>query len=108
LREENRLRVFESMELSRITGSKMYEVTVEWRKLHSEELNDLYPSLNTIRVIKSRIMRWVGQAAFMVEINAYTVLVGKREGKRLLARARRRWEDNVKMDLQEVGCETWN
>ena len=94
--------------LSRINGSKRYEVTVEWRKLHSEELNDLYPSLNTIRVIKSRIMRWVGQAPFMSQIKAYTVLVGKREGKRLLARARRRWEANIKMDLQEVGCEKWN
>jgi hypothetical protein len=59
-------------------------------------------------VIKSRIMRWVGQAAFIGEIKAYMVLVGKREGKRMPARARRRWENNIKMDLQEVGCGTWS
>ena len=53
-------------------------------------------------------MRWVGQAAFIGEIKAYMVLVGKREGKRMPARARRRWENNIKMDLQEVGCGTWS
>jgi hypothetical protein len=77
---------------------------VEWRKLHSEELNDPYPSPNTIRVIKSRIMRWVGQALFMGERKAYRILLGKRENKRLLARPRRRWENDIKRDLQEVGC----
>ena len=67
----------------------------EWRKLHNEELNDLYCSPNIVRVIKSRIMRWAGHVAQGV--------VGKPEGKRPLGRARRRWEDDIKLDLQEVG-----
>ena len=76
----------------------------KWRKLHSEELNDLYTSLNIVRVIKSRI-RWVGHVARMGgRRGVYRVLVVKREGKRPLGRHRRRREDNIKMDLQEVGC----
>jgi len=63
LREERRLRVFENRVLSRIFGSKRVEVTAEWRKLHNEEFNDLYPSSNIVRVIKSRRMRWAGQVA---------------------------------------------
>jgi hypothetical protein len=88
LREKNRWRIFKNMVLRRIIEPKRDEETVEWRKLHSEELNNLYFSPYIIPVITSRIMRWVGQAAFMGERRAYRVLVGKREGKRTLARPR--------------------
>jgi len=88
-----------------IFGPKRDEVTGEWRKLHNEELNDLYCSPNIVRVIKSRRMRWAGHVARMGERRGvYRVLVGKPEGKRPLGRPRRRWEDNIKIDLQEVGC----
>ena len=80
--------MFENRVLRRIFGPKRDEVTGEWRKLHNEELNDLYSSPNIVRVIKSRRMRWAGRT----------------EGNRPLGRPRRRWEDNIKMDLQEVGC----
>jgi len=104
LREERRLRLFENRVLRRIFGPKRDEVTGEWRKLHNEELNDLYCSPNCVWVIKSR-MRWAGHVARMGERRGvYRVLVGKPEGKRPLGRPRRRWEDNIKMNLQEVGC----
>ena len=81
------------------------EVTGEWRKLHNEELNDLYSSPNIVRVTKSRRIRWLEHAAHMGERRgAYRLLVGKPEGKRPLGRPSHRWEDNIKMDLQEVGC----
>jgi len=81
--------------------SKRDEVTREWRKLHNEELNDLYCSPNIVRVIKSRRMRWAGHVACMGEgRGVYRVLVGKPEGKRPLGRPRRRWEDDIKMDIQ--------
>jgi len=79
-------------------------VTGEWRKLHNEELNDLYSSPNIVRMIKSRRLRWAGHVARIgEERGVYRVLVGKPKGKRPLGRLRRRWEDNIKMDLQEVG-----
>ena len=105
LREERRLRVFENRVLRRVFGAKRDEVTEEWGKLHNEELSDLYCSPNIFWVIKSRRMRWAGHVARMGERRGvYRVLVGKPEEKRLLGRHRRRWEDNIKMDLQEVGC----
>ena len=105
LREERRLRVFENRVLRRIFGPKRDKVTSEWRKHHNEELNDLYSLPNIVRVIKSRRMRWVGHVACMEERRGvYGILVGKPEGKRPLGRSRCRWKDNIKMDLQEVGC----
>jgi hypothetical protein len=99
--------VFENRVLGRIFGPKRDEVTGEWRKLHNEELNDLYCSLSFIRVIKSRRMRWAGHVARMGERRAmYRVLLGKPKGKRPLGRPRRRWEVKFKMDLQEVQLET--
>jgi len=100
--------VFENRVLTRIFGPKRDEVKAEWIKLQNEELNDLYCSPNIVRVIKSRRMRWVGHVARMGErTGVYRVLVGKLEGKRPLGRPRRRWEDNIKMDLQEVGWGLW-
>jgi hypothetical protein len=79
-------------------------VTGEWRKLHNEELNDLYSLPNIVRVVKSRRMRWAGHVARMGEDSGvHRVLVGRPDGKRPLWRPRRRWEGNFKMDLQEVG-----
>ena len=96
--------MFENRVLRRIFGPKRDEVTREWRKLHNEELNDLY-SPNIIWVIKLRRMRWVGHVVCMEErIGVYRVLVRKPEGKRQLGRPKIRWKDNIKMDLQEVGC----
>ena len=104
LREERKLRVFENMMLRRIFGPRRDEVTGEWR-LHNDELNDFYSSPHIVRVIKSRRMRWVGYVAHMgEERGVYRVLVGKLEGKRPLGRPRRRWVDNIRMNLQEVGC----
>ena len=95
-REERRLRLFENRVLRRIFGPKRDGVTGEWRKLHNEELNDLYCSPNIFRVIKSRWMRWAGHVARMGEMRGvYSVLVGKPEGKRQLGRLKRRWEDNI-------------
>jgi len=91
LREEKKLRVFENMLLRRIFGPRRDEVTGEWRRLHNEELNDLYSLPNIVRVIKSRRMRWARHVARMgEERGVYRVLVGKPEGKRPLARLRRR------------------
>ena len=105
LREERKLGVFENMVLRRIFGPRRDEVTGEWRRLHNEELNDLYSSPNIVRVITSRRMRWVGHVARMGEERwVYRVLVGKSEGRRPLVRPKRRWVDSIRMDLQEVGC----
>ena len=122
LREERRLRVFENGVL-RIFGPRRDGVTREWRKLHNEELNDLHSSPNIVRVIKSRRMGRAKRIARMgrgdkIEKNGmggacstygerravYRVSVGKPEGKRPLEKPRRRWEDNIKMDLQKVVC----
>jgi hypothetical protein len=105
LQEERRLRVFENKVLRRIFGPKRDEVTGDWRRLHNEETNVLYSSPNIVRVIKSRRMRWAGHVARMgKERRVYRVLVGKPEGRRPLGRHRCRWVDNIRTDLQEVGC----
>ncbi|KAJ4426192.1 hypothetical protein ANN_27001 [Periplaneta americana] len=104
LGEEQRLRVFENKVLRKIFGAKRDEVTGEWKKLHNAELRVLYSSPDIIRNIKSRRLRWAGHVAHMGESrNAYRVLVGRPAGKRPLGRPRRRREDNIKMDLREVG-----
>jgi len=91
------------MVLRRIFGPRREEVTGEWRRLHNEELNDLYSSPNIVRVIKSRRMRWVGHVARMgEERGVYRVLVGKPEGKTPLGRPRRRWVDNIRI------CRRWD
>jgi hypothetical protein len=100
LREEHRLSV-----LRRKYGPKRDEVTGGWRKLHNEELHNLYSSPSIIRVIKSRRMRWAGHMARMGwKRNAYRILVGKSEGKRPLRRLRPRCENNIKMKFREVRC----
>jgi hypothetical protein len=104
LRDEHRLRVFENRILRRIFVPKRDEVKGEWRKLHSEELHNLYSSPDIIRQVKSRRMRWAGHVARMrEERKVYKVLVGKPEGRRPLGRPRRRWEDRIRMDLREIG-----
>jgi hypothetical protein len=97
--------MFENRVLRRIFGARRKEVTVEWRRLHNEELIDLYCSPTIVRVIISRRRRWAGHVALMGERRgAYRVLVGKPEGRRPLGRPRHRWENNIKTDLREVGC----
>jgi hypothetical protein len=104
LREKHRLRVFENRVLRRIFGPKRDEVTRGWRKLYNEELHGLYSSPSIIRLIKPRRMRWAGHVARIGEVRgAYNILVGKPEGRSQLGRPRRRWEDNNKMDLGEMG-----
>jgi hypothetical protein len=96
--------VFENRVLRRIFGPKRDEVTGEWRKLHSEELHNLYISPDIIWQVKPRRMRWAGYVARMVEERkVYGVLVGKPAGKRPLGRPRRRWEDEIRKDLWEIG-----
>jgi hypothetical protein len=94
--------VFENRVMRKIFGPKRVEVTGEWRKLHNEELRDLYSSPSIIRIIKSRMMRWAGHAARMEKMKPYRLLVEKPEGKRLLGRPRRRLVDNIRIDLGEV------
>ena len=99
--------MFENRVLRRIFGPKRDEVTGEWRKLHIEEFNDLYFSPNIVWEIKSRRMRWVGHVAHMGgRRGVYRALVVKSEGERPLGRNRHRQKDNIKMDFQEVGCDS--
>jgi hypothetical protein len=113
LREKRRLRVFKNRVLRRIFGPKRDEVTGEWRKLHNNELNDLYSSPNIFRVIKSRRMRRAGHVARLGERRGvYRASVGTPDRKRTLGKPRRRSEDNIKVDLQEVvwgsmDCMSW-
>jgi hypothetical protein len=108
LGDEHRLRVFENIVLRKIFGPKRKE-DGSWRKLHNDELHSLYSSPNIVRVIKARRMRWAGHVARMGEgRGVYRVLVGRPEGKRPLQRPRRRWEDNIKMDLREKGIDAAN
>jgi hypothetical protein len=102
LREEHRLRVFEIRMLRRIFGPKRYEVTGDLRRLHNEELHNVYSSPNIIRVIKSRKMRWAGHVARMGRrMHIEFLLVGKPEGKRQLGRPRHGSVGSIKMDRRE-------
>jgi hypothetical protein len=101
LREEHRLGVFENRVQRRTFGLKRDEVTEEWRKLHNEELRDLYPSPSIIRIRKARRTRSAGHVARMGEKRR--MFEGKPQGRRPLGRPRHRWVDNIRMDLVEVG-----
>jgi hypothetical protein len=104
LREEHKLRVLVNRVLRRIFGPNRDGVTGGWRKLHKEELHNLYSSPSIIGITKSRRMRWVGHVARMEEKrNVHRLLVGTPEGKRPLGRPRRRWIDNIKVGLLEIG-----
>jgi hypothetical protein len=108
LREEHRLRISENRVLRRIFGPKKEE-DGSWRKLHNDGLHDLYSSPNIVRVIKSRSMRWAEHVAHMGEgTNVYRISVGMSEGTRPLGRPRRRWEDNIIMDLRGIGIDGAN
>jgi hypothetical protein len=95
--------VFENKVLRRIFRLKTDEVTGGWRKKYNEELHNLYTSPNIIRMIKSTRMRWAGHVTRMGTRNAYRILVGKPEGKKLLGRPRSRWVENIKIDLRVIG-----
>jgi hypothetical protein len=104
----NLLRVFENRILRRIFGPKRDE-NGEWRSLHNEKLHSLYRSPNLVRVIKSRKLRWAGHVARIEEgMSAFKILTAKRTGKRLFGRPRRKWEDNIRMDLEERGINAGN
>jgi hypothetical protein len=90
--------------LGRIFEPKRDELTGEWRKLQNERLNDMYSSPNIVQVIKLGRMRWAGHVRTGDSRGVYRVMVGKPEGRTPLGRPRRRWEDNIKIDLQEVEC----
>jgi hypothetical protein len=110
LQEKHRLRVFENRVLRRIFGPKRDEVTGGWRKLHNEELHDLYSSPNVIRMIKSKKMNWTGHVARIgAKRNACRILVRKPEGKGPQGRSRRRWENKIKMHLRKIiwDCMNW-
>jgi hypothetical protein len=104
VREEHKLRIIENRVLRRIFGPKRDGVTGGWIKLHNEKLHNLYSSPSIIRIVKSRWMKWAGQVEQMGEKrNVYRLLVRKPEGKRPLGRPRRRWIDNIKMDILQIG-----
>jgi hypothetical protein len=108
LREEHRPRVFENRVLRRIFGSKRNE-DGSWRKMKNDEFHNLYSLPNIVRVTKSRWMRWAGHVARMGEGRGiYRVLIGRLEGKRPLARLMPRWEDNIKLELTEIGIDGTN
>jgi hypothetical protein len=108
LTEEHRLRVFENRVLRRIFGPKREE-DGSWRKLHNDEFHGLYSSPNIVRVIKERRMRWEGHVARMGEgRGVHRDLVGRPERKRPLGRPRRRWEDNIELDLRELDIDGAN
>jgi hypothetical protein len=108
LGEEHRLRIFENRVLRKIFGPKREE-DGSWRKLHNNEPHDLYSLPNIVRVIKSRRMRWAGHVARMEEgRGVYRLSVGRPKGKRPVGRPRRRWEDNIKMELREIGMDGAN
>jgi hypothetical protein len=105
LGEEHRLRVFENRVLRKIFGPKR-EGDGSWRKLHNDELYSLYSSPNIVTVIKSRRMRWTGHVARVMEgRGVYRDLVGRPEVKRPLGGPRRKWEDNIKVELREIGID---
>jgi hypothetical protein len=95
--------VFENRVLRRIFGPKTYETIGGWRKLHNEELHNLYSSPDMIIMIKSRRMRWAGHVERMGNGMHTRILVGNSEGKRPLGRPRHMWQDHIKMDLREIG-----
>lgn len=110
LADEHKLRVFENKVLRKIYGPKRDEMTGEWRRLHNEELHGLYDSPDVVKIMKSKRLRWAGHVARMREKRRlYSILVGRPDGKRPLGRPRRRWEDNIRRDLREVGVrdENW-
>jgi hypothetical protein len=109
LREEHRLRAFEDRVLRKISAPKRDEVTGGWRKLHNDNPHNLYSSPSKIRIINTRRMRWAGHVALMgPKRNAYRILVGIPERKRLLGRPRRRSVDNIKIGLREIGWDGMN
>jgi hypothetical protein len=103
LKEEHRLGVLEDRVLRRMLGPKRDEVTGEWRKMRNKKLRDICSLPSIIRMIKSRRMKWKGHVARREKRNAYKLSVGKPEGRRPLGSPRRRWLDNIRMDLVEVG-----
>ena len=106
LREESRLRVFENRVLRRIFGLKKDE-NGEWRRLHNDEIHNLYRLPNIVRVIKSRYVRWTWHVARMEEgMGAFNIFATKPTGKRSLGRPRRRWEHNIKMELEKININT--
>ena len=109
LADEHKLHVFENKVLRKIYGPKRDEMTGEWRRLHNEELHGLYDSPDVVKIMKSRRLRWAGHVARMGEKRRlYSILVGRPDGKRPLGRPRRRWEDNIRRDLREVGVHDEN